>query len=524
MPVVKVDVPELLHYESRSIRDELQASKARLDTSKKSVNASLVPQQGQLMAEQWQKLANPTEVDQEETVASGNPHYEQMRTALLQFEREQAYNAPARERAFYNALRSVLTESLTERDTEQRNTRLHAGFKWFTKHRPRPSAPDPHLSAALASSLSLQAPAQDPGLLATVKRNSPTSTALHNTQQLRPFVVPSGTKQEFFSIYSKEPSPFTASPEVKAASTRSTPQAKPSMFGRPSAAKDSNTLELPVGMQPAIPGRGRPLPSSSKGGLVPTIAPKSAVVRLGTEEELTSGATAMPRTANLAKNMQNVISYATEASAGQSSEDVELAELRSRFARMDRHHQRFEEDIAAKMRAWALQRARLEEEITRRQESSRFAAPLVPPRPDTLACPGAPENLVRMKQAQGQQEDPMAHTYLSPYAQYSKMSAQVNSANLIAEAKAAYLEEAVADAEELRERLGEVGVNISPEVWERALVPVRDKTFLECIAKLPKPGDHLPGRPGGPAKKTKRKGSSKGKRKGSAARKRAVSR
>lgn len=55
------------------------------------------------------------------------------------------------------------------------------------------------------------------------------------------------------------------------------------------------------------------------------------------------------------------------------AEDEELEALRHRWATMDAASSNV--GVDQQMQAWALQRARLEEEIIRRQEASRYAAP-----------------------------------------------------------------------------------------------------------------------------------------------------
>lgn len=88
--------------------------------------------------------------------------YQQMRSALLAFESEVSLNlrsdrlpsngtpecspicggslqvgyaAPARERAFFSALRTQLMEAAACREPEQRDMQLAAAYKWFSKHK-----------------------------------------------------------------------------------------------------------------------------------------------------------------------------------------------------------------------------------------------------------------------------------------------------------------------------------------------------------------------------------------------------
>lgn len=58
-------------------------------------------------------------------------------------------------------------------------------------------------------------------------------------------------------------------------------------------------------------------------------------------------------------------------------------------------------------------------------------------------------------------------------------------------------QEFAADTRKIAMRIQQLGLTdkMSPQAVYAALAPVPDKDFLECISKLPKPGDHLPSRP-----------------------------
>lgn len=73
-------------------------------------------------------------------------------------------------------------------------------------------------------------------------------------------------------------------------------------------------------------------------------------------------------------------------------------------------------------------------------------------------------------------------------------------------------DEADAELHAIGCRVAELGLEgvLDAAVLERALAPVPDKAYLDCLAKLPRPGEHLVSRPGSGA--PRRPGSS-GKKK-----------
>ena len=56
-------------------------------------------------------------------------------------------------------------------------------------------------------------------------------------------------------------------------------------------------------------------------------------------------------------------------------EQAELEALRNKWAAMDAQSDKTQANVEVQMQRWSIQRARFEEEIIRRQEASRFAAP-----------------------------------------------------------------------------------------------------------------------------------------------------
>jgi hypothetical protein len=175
-----------LHHcaETRSLRDALKASNARLKQARNSTGLS--HKQAELLIQDWQPPQVITDLEgvskkqlslvrargkrphkqdasidlqaqtflQDHPVLSGQPWFEEMRQALLTFEKTVGYNAPSKERAFWSALRTLLAEMMTSTSTDQ-DSQLKAAWKWFSKHRPRGNHDDPGISAALAASLSI---------------------------------------------------------------------------------------------------------------------------------------------------------------------------------------------------------------------------------------------------------------------------------------------------------------------------------------------------------------------------------
>lgn len=169
------------------------------------------------------------------------------------------------------------------------------------------------------------------------------------------------------------------------------------------------------------------------------------------------------------------------------------------------------------MAEWTLQRARLEEEIVRRQEANRFA------KPSAAGGTSAPWQQQPGMHKPGNANDPsLPAGTLSPYANANAdlaaataaassaavpssvsfmlpgggggaaSSAAVAGANMrLRHAEVTSYDRGRAD---LVMRLAQLGVGVNSDTLDRALRPVEDRPFLDCISKLPKPGDHLPSR------------------------------
>lgn len=113
----------------------------------------------------------------EQQDAVDGARYQEMRRALAAFEAAAADAAvagaagavdasgkcgaaPPRHRAFYAALRGVLSQCACDPDPASRSARLAAAHRWFTARRPREQPADVDAAAAMAASLSVSAASQ----------------------------------------------------------------------------------------------------------------------------------------------------------------------------------------------------------------------------------------------------------------------------------------------------------------------------------------------------------------------------
>lgn len=191
----------------------------------------------------------------------------------------------------------------------------------------------------------------------------------------------------------------------------------------------------------------------------------------------------------------------------------------------------------AKVAEWTLQRARLEEEIVRRQEAGRIA-----PLNGSLggSAPGSMPWQIDALRRSDYDDAGLAAGSLSPYANANADLAAATAAATgpgsmglmmsqgtslpggSAVALGASMRQRHADVTsydrsrgELMTRLTNLGVTVSGEALDRALRPLEDRPFLDCIARLPRPGEHLVSRPGSvrlPAAKKKKRSKSAGKK------------
>ncbi|GFR40625.1 hypothetical protein Agub_g1207 [Astrephomene gubernaculifera] len=641
------DMADSMHYESRQIRDELQASHARLKSARSGRLASdLQPQQGALMMQEWEGLSSAGDLDnasQGHTLASGNPQYEQMRAALLAFERELGYSVPARERAFFSALRTQLMEAGAQRDNEQRNMHIAATFKWFARHKPQGPEADPITAAVLASSLAVEAvggPPQPPdprqapsssassGQLSSLQRmGSPTmGLAAHSSNAAAIAAAAAGppggqSRHHFFDVYTRAPVVHTSATAAAAAvavaaaaataygpgargakaaaaaAAAATTAAAPASKRSGEAGSQSLSLNHPLAMYPTV-ATGHPMRFGLGGASSTTTAPPPPAstsaagsgglgggggprARFASTDLYAPGKLVRPQELDELDHRAAQVAAASAAAGvsgggaegsstrgggqlhqkpwipgphrapvttlgsnggaaggskggarrGAGEEEDEVQVLRNKWSVMEARTSQSVADVQSKLAEWTLQRARLEEEIVRRQEASRYAAP------GGMHSGGMPwpHHLGRPDVDDG---SALVGT-LSPYANANAdlaaataaaatFSTSVNfmmppppagggaAAALGASMRMRHAEVAMYDRgkTDLLMRLNNMGLNVSGETLDRALRPVEDRPFLDCIARLPKPGEHLVSRPGsvgqqGASKKKRSKSSSK---------------
>ncbi|GIL47888.1 hypothetical protein Vafri_4522 [Volvox africanus] len=650
------EMSDSMHYESRQIREALAASNARLKSARSGrVPADLQPQLGASMLQEWEGLSGTGHLDQDNTLASNNTLYQQMRAALIAFEGEVGYAAPARERAFFAALRTQLMEAGALRDAEQRDMQIAATFKWFSRHKPQGPEADPITAAVLASSLSVEAnaaPTQPEMRMSSP--GTPLHAATQQQQQPRlpspPSPSPAGTgngggsaaampgsytKHYFFDVYSRAPvgggtngsdgTPALPSSSGAGPGLRPTSARGPSPGGRSTGRAEeppSLSINHPLAMYPSVSAA-----SAARGGTAATASSTadkaSPAGPAGPSASASTGGTGQPRARFASTEMfapaklvrpqefdeldhraaQVAAAAAAAGVSGAAAADggnvsgggaargagsmhpkpwvsgphkptlggstavlggggggsgggggaaaaavrhtskpgpeelEEVQMLRSKWSEMESKTAKSVADVQAKVAEWTLQRARLEEEIVRRQEAGRIA-----PLNGSLGQGGhaPPWQLNGFRRAE-YEEGPLGPGSLSPYANANADLAAATAAaaagpgamngimgptgglhGAAAAALGASMRQRHADVStydrgrpELLRRLNSLGVPVSRDTLDRALRPLEDRPFLDCIARLPKPGDHLVSRPGSvrvPAAKKKRSKSAGKKR------------
>ncbi|EFJ48500.1 hypothetical protein VOLCADRAFT_117542 [Volvox carteri f. nagariensis] len=571
------EMADSMHYESRQLRDALAASNARLKSARSGrVPADLQPQVGAMMLQEWEGLSGTGHLDQGDTMASGNPLYEQMRSALLAFEREAG----------------------TLRDAEQRDMRITAAYKWFSRHKPQGPEADPITAAVLASSLAVEANAAPPqpdmlppGTPALAHQHQqlggaaqpPTPTQCHNVGLAGPTTAGNGLanaaampgpygKHYFFDVYSR------ASVAASGGSAPGTSAGKPAPSGggggggagsgvlRPASARGpspgsrsagrteeppSLSVDHPLGMYPAV---GTAAAVRSSGGATAA----AATVKAAGGSAAAAGGGGGPGRARFAstemyapaklvrpQELDELDHRAVQvaAAAAAATEEEEVRSLRNKWSAMESKTNKSVADVQTKVAEWTLQRARLEEEIVRRQEAGRIA-----PLNGNLGSRGSPGGAaappwqVNALRRSEYDDGPLGPGSLSPYANANADLAAATAAaatsgpgamsfmgptggglhSAAAASLGASMRQRHADVarydtgrSELLHRLISLGVAVKGDALDRALRPLEDRPFLDCIARLPKPGDHLPSRPGSvrlPAAKKKRSKSAGRKR------------
>ncbi|GAX72718.1 hypothetical protein CEUSTIGMA_g174.t1 [Chlamydomonas eustigma] len=508
MPKSGLSSTDVMHYESRALRDQLRLSAARLTAA---------------------RAQTPLTDQVESNGKEGHPQYVEMNSALNSFETSPDYLcAPAREKAFYSALRTLLGDISSVVDNQDRGVKLTAAYKWFSKHRPRGLTEDPAIFAAMATSLSLEGSHHSP------KEKCASLIGFKDFD-------PQGTKHEFFASYSKEPPksvphatvPSTSPPGLQLMLSGG----GSSGGGAPSASSPARAI-MSVVMHPAVP---RPLNLPSRVGLpqenghrfnnleagwdtlkdagatVPGPAKGKAFLNAGNALQggSTHGAGSAPAISmDISSSREETTLRAAEALVKRREklsgpELAELIALSQKWSAMDLHASRTTTNVELRVRKWSMQRARLEEEIVRRQEASRFASPSL------HAASG--EAVAALKQVDG--------GYLSPYATLisdqhgmesdtaiTKMPGLMLPPSISSSARAVRnqsVENYTHEMLTILRRINELGIDslVPVQSLDKALSPVPDKAYLQCLSKLPYPGKYLVSRPASSKKSRTRTGS-----------------
>uniref|UniRef100_A0A7R9VF90 Uncharacterized protein n=1 Tax=Chlamydomonas euryale TaxID=1486919 RepID=A0A7R9VF90_9CHLO len=488
---------DLMHYETRAIRDGLAASVKRLNAAKGYIPPmKTAATMGAGSVEQdWSPPGTCIDLKQEGMVAgSGDPQFEDMRAALLEFETGTWSGCGAKHRAFFGALRTLLSDIGLCRDGATRATQIAAAHKWFMRHRPRGAAQDPAALAALAATLSLTGKGQRDSV-----SSSATAAGCASGLQLQ------GTKHEFFAAYSSRD---VAVPVLTSGLMDGGPGSGSEPSGLLATRPPPRGGPVPMVMQPSVSPQRPPRRTTQEttSDIAPDVVPKSPAVR----SKLSPAARKPPNGAWLpgpyraggATGRVAAAAAAWEEGHGNTvrAEDEEVAALRARFAAMDTASS--SAGVDQQVQAWALQRARLEEEIIRRQEASRYAVPGLHGGGglggDELLSPYA--GLV-LEQAGGLGGDGGGMPGLL-----------TSTAVLAREVRERAAGEYEMEATEISRRVNELGLfgRITLADIEHALAPVPDKAYLECLSKLPRPGDLLPSRPGSQLSAVRKKPKAKG--------------
>ena len=353
-----------------------------------------------------------------------------MKAKLLEFEHDGSSYQSSREKAFYATLRSLLLEITTSRSPKEAGLRIVAAHKWYVKHRPRGQQEDPAVFAALATSLSLAKTTQAQALTSSHSRDKSS------------FVGATHSPNDFFAAFSSKASELSSSsllPPPQSQRINSKTNEKPA---------DKYKSSLPVVLMPM---ESKPLVPKTRG---PSASYRESVQALADSREI--------------------------------SEREEMEALRRRYAIMD--SSALTSSVERQVELWSLNRARVEEEIIRRQEASRYASP----------------SIFSSTQKSSDRIETGSST-ISAYQHIASSSSKgedPNDAGRAGGGSLSYLTSIMVSARDARHRAASEYESekhkianrmpaLSADSLSRALQPVADRSYLECIAKLPR-NDRVP--------------------------------
>eukprot|EP00873_Tetraselmis_striata_P010560 jgi/Tetstr1/430824/TSEL_020607.t1 len=343
---------DVAKYETAAIVHELRASQERLGMSRFQVPRDLVPLQGVLL--QHNLGSSGALLTSSDRVSSGSTQrqYDEMRRALAAWEENDPRFAPARERAFYGALRNLLMECLSETTDQGQSNRLKAAYRWYIKNIPM-QRPD-NLSAAAAAATSLSVPRAKTTSYSEQKPMTSTKKT-YEIQQATAFEV--WTRHPYRALRSLS-SPFCviAAPGPH---LDEHPLLRPSLSPVPAG---SPLPDLSASPEPNDPPPGTHRPLSHSVGSNP-LAHSYQRSKSKNRSSMLYGSTG-----RLSMSMQKEM-------AGLSEEDIELHSLRTRWRLARNQENNWSRDVQETMTQWSVHRARVEEEMSRRQEAARYGAP-----------------------------------------------------------------------------------------------------------------------------------------------------
>lgn len=191
----------------------------------------------------------------------------------------------------------------------------------------------------------------------------------------------------------------------------------------------------------------------------------------------------------------------SKGGSGGSADDASYAGAREQWRLVAAQQQQVEGAVAAHMRSYARHRARLEEEINRKQEVGAQLAAAQQQQQQHLqdfpaSCGSAGLGRQQLQGGQGagarvllhvdSQHQPSqvatAYTGLAGGASSAQRLAPVDK---VKEAKQQLLQESQRECAEVAEHVSRLGISVDVQ---RALLPLPDQPYISCIARLPRPG------------------------------------
>lgn len=233
----------------------------------------------------------------------------------------------------------------------------------------------------------------------------------------------------------------------------------PHDFFAPFSSKSTNDM---------TPGSSNPAPNNHQ----PQPGQRTHVLRGERSDDPQKSNSSLP-VVLLPMKSKNVIPLAPKTTANTlTQERDEMESLKKRYAALDSSS--LSASVERQVEAWSLNRARLEEEIIRRQEASRFASP-------SVFNSGLSLSAYHHVSAAAKDED---SNELGRGGGTNHNLAYLTS---IVTSARDERHKAAAQFETEKQRIESKIPTLAAESIYKALQPVPDKTYLECIAKLPRP-------------------------------------